>query len=49
MGQSKKSNQKEKPYSIPSIKYINKGNRTSHWVGYLELKELYTNDFFERK
>ena len=29
--------------------YINKGDRTSYWVGHLKLKELYINGFFERK
>ena len=49
MGQPNKSNQKEKPYSVPSFFYINKGDRTSHWVGHSDIKELYINDLFERK
>ena len=32
-----------------SFFYVNKGDRTSHWVGYLDLKEIDTNDFFKRK
>ena len=29
--------------------YINKGDRTSQWVGHSKLKELDINDFLERK
>ena len=50
MGQSKKSNQKgKKPYSVSSIFYINKGDKTSHWVENYKLKELDINDLSERK
>ena len=50
MGQSKKSNQKEKTlFSFFNYFYIKIGDITSHWVGYSKLKELYINDFFERK
>ena len=28
---------------------INKGDRTSHWVGHSNIKELDINDFLERK
>ena len=28
---------------------MKKNGRTSHWVGHSDLKELYTNDLFERK
>ena len=38
----------EKGFNI--IKFcINKGDRTSHWVGHSDLKELYNNELFERK
>ena len=50
MGQSKKSNQKKKIYSVSShINHINKCDRTSHWVGHSKLKELDINDLFEMK
>ena len=49
MYQSDKSNKREKTYSVSSIFYINKGDRTSHWVVCSLLKELYINDFFEGK
>ena len=43
MGQSKKSNQKGKNlFSFFKINYINKCDRTSHWVGHI-------NDLLERK
>ena len=29
--------------------YLNKNERTSHWVGHSDLKELGTIDFFKRK
>ena len=50
MGQSKKSNKKEKTFfNFFNFFYINKGDRTSHWVGHSKIKELGINGFFERK
>ena len=50
MGQSKKSNQKgKKPFSFFNFLNINKGDKTSHWVGHSDLKELDINDLFESK
>ena len=40
---------RKKPYSVSSFFNINKGDRTSNWVGNSDLKELDINDFFERK
>ena len=41
---------RDKPYSISSNKfYLNKNDRTYHWVGHSQLKELDTIDIFERK
>ena len=38
------------PYSVSSkIIYLNKNDRTAHWVGHSKLKELFINDFFKRK
>ena len=49
MGQSKKSNQREKTlFSFLIFVFINKGDRKSHFVGHSELKELDINDLFER-
>ena len=37
-----------KPYSVPSKKfYIDKNDRTAHFVGYYKLKELDINDFLK--
>ena len=50
MGQSKNSNKKgKKPFSFFNFFNINKGDKTSHWVGHSDLKELDINDLFERK
>ena len=50
MDQSNKSNQKEKTlFSFFKFFYIHKGDRTSNWFGHSYLKELYINDFLERK
>ena len=38
-----------KPISFLQYFYINKGDRTFHWVVHSDLKELDINDFFERK
>ena len=41
---------RDKPFSVSSIKfYLNKDDRTSHWVGHLKVKELYTIELFEIK
>ena len=37
------------PFQSIQFFYINKSDITSHWVGHSKLKELDTNDFFERK
>ena len=29
--------------------YLNKNDRTDHWVGHFKRKELYINDLFKRK
>ena len=39
----------KKPIHFSKKKYINKGDRTYHWVGHSDLKELYINDLFERE
>ena len=40
----------DKPYSVSSkCFYLNKNDRTDHWVGYSKIKELDINDFFKRK
>ena len=50
VGQSKKSNQEKKPYSVSSRKmFIDKYLRTSYLVGHLILEKLYINDLFDRK
>ena len=39
-----------KPFSVSSKKfYINNNDRTAHFVGHSQLKELYIDDFYERK
>ena len=39
-----------KPYSVSSNKlYLNKGDRTSHWVGHSSFTELDTIDLFKIK
>ena len=35
------------PFQFLQFFYINKGDRTSHWVGHSKLKDLCINDFFE--
>ena len=41
---------RDKHYSVSSKKfYLNKNDRTAHWVGHSKLKELFINDFFKRK
>ena len=41
---------RDKTYSVSSNKfYLNKNDRTAHWVGHSKLKELDINDFFEIK
>ena len=41
---------RKKPYSVSSKGfYINKNDRTSHWVRHSDLNELDTNDLFERE
>ena len=41
---------RDKPYSVSSEKfYLNKNDRTDHWVGHSQLKELDNIDFFEKK
>ena len=41
---------RKQPYSVSSKQfYINKNDRTSHWVGHSDIKELDNNYFFERK
>ena len=36
------------PFQVLQFFYINKGDRTSHWVVHSKLKVLYINDFFKR-
>ena len=41
---------RNKPFSVFSKKlYLNKNDRTSHWVGHSSLKESHTNVFFFKK
>ena len=47
---TKSLNKRDKPYSISSKTfYLNKNDRTAHWVRNSKLIELYINDFFKRK
>ena len=47
MGESKISQQ---PIQfLQKMFYLNKNDRTDHWVGHYQLKELDNIDFFERK
>ena len=49
-GLIQESKKRNKPFSISSNNFfLNKGDRTSHWVGHSKLKELDTIDFFKRK
>ena len=46
----KSLNKRYKPYSVSSKKcHINKNDRTAHWVGHSQLKELYIIDLFKIK
>ena len=39
-----------RPFSVSSKKlYISKNDRTAHFVGHYQLKELDINDFYKRK
>ena len=39
-----------KPFSVSSKKfYMNKNDRTAHFVGRSKLKELYINDFYKKR
>ena len=49
-GLIQKVKSKGKTYSVSSkTDYINKDDRTTHWVVHSDLKELDINDSFERK
>ena len=46
----KSTTKRDKPYSVSSKTfYLNKNDRTAHWIGHSKLKELYINDFFKRE
>ena len=46
----KSLNKRDKPYSVSSKKfYLNKNDKTDHWVEHSKLKELDTIDLFEEK
>ena len=46
----KSTAKRDKPYSVSLEKfYLNKNDRTAHWVGYSKIKELDINYFFNRK
>ena len=49
MGDPKYNPKRVKPFSVSSKTfYIDKNDRTAHWVGHSELKEVDINDFFKR-